>query len=160
VVAYHHHGSSPSTSSTLIDSLTHALSIEVVIILIVGVLVVAGNTNTLQQHQPNQSTSTKMMFTYEDLVKATDDFSNTNLLGKGGFGCVHNGVLQNGTEVPVKHLKDGSRQGEREFQAEILFISRVHHRNLVSLIGYCVTGSQRLLVYEFLPNKTLEWFML
>ncbi|KAH0937820.1 hypothetical protein HID58_005281 [Brassica napus] len=67
-------------------------------------------------------------------------------------------ILQDGTEVAVKHLKDGSRQGEREFQAEIQFISRVHHRN--SHIGYCVTGSPRLLVYEFLPNKTLELFML
>ncbi|KAL0682363.1 hypothetical protein Bca4012_049210 [Brassica carinata] len=118
------------------------------------------NATTLQQQQPNQSTSTEIMFTYEDLVKATDDFSSTNLLGKGGFGYVHKGVLQDGIEVVVKHLKDGSRQGEREFQAEIQFISRVHHMNLVSLIGYCVTGSQRLLVYEFLPNKTLRLFIL
>ena len=118
------------------------------------------NATILQQQQSNQSTSTEMMFTYEDLVKATDDFSSTNLLGKGGFGYVHKEVLQDGTEVAVKYLKDGSRQGEREFQAEIQFISRVHHMNLVSLIGYCVTGSQRLLVYEFLPNKTLELFIL
>ncbi|CAF1898516.1 unnamed protein product [Brassica napus] len=118
------------------------------------------NANTLQQQQPTQSTSTEMMFTYEDLDKATDDFSTTNLLGKCGFGYVHKGVLQDGTEVAVKHLKDGSRQGEREFPAEIQFISRVHHRNLVSHIGYCVTESPRLLVYEFLLNKTLELFML
>ncbi|KAL0680134.1 hypothetical protein Bca4012_008115 [Brassica carinata] len=68
-------------------------------------------------------------------------------------------VLTDGTEVAIKQLKAGSGQGEREFQAEIQTISRVHHRHLVSLLGYCITGSQRLLVYEFVPNKTLEFHL-
>lgn len=99
------------------------------------------------------------MFTYEDLSKATSNFSNTNLLGQGGFGYVHRGVLVDGTLVAIKQLKSGSGQGEREFQAEIQTISRVHHRHLVSLLGYCITGAQRLLVYEFVPNKTLEFHL-
>lgn len=99
------------------------------------------------------------MFTYQDLASATGHFSSSNLIGQGGFGYVHKGVLQDGTEVAIKQLKAGSGQGEREFQAEIQTISRVHHRHLVSLLGYCITGSQRLLVYEFVPNKTLEFHL-
>ncbi|KAK1651766.1 hypothetical protein QYE76_069571 [Lolium multiflorum] len=97
-------------------------------------------------------------FTYEELGAATGGFSKANLLGQGGFGFVYKGVLPgSGKEVAVKQLKAGSGQGEREFQAEVEIISRVHHRHLVSLVGYCIAGSsQRLLVYEFVPNDTLE----
>ncbi|XP_042026367.1 putative proline-rich receptor-like protein kinase PERK6 [Salvia splendens] len=99
----------------------------------------------------NQST-----FSYNDLAAATGGFAQANLLGQGGFGYVHKGVLPNGKEVAVKSLKQNSGQGEREFQAEVDIISRVHHRHLVSLVGYCISGSQRMLVYEFVPNSTLE----
>ncbi|CAA7022169.1 unnamed protein product [Microthlaspi erraticum] len=99
----------------------------------------------------NQST-----FTYQELAAATGGFVDSNLLGQGGFGYVHKGVLPNGKEVAVKSLKSGSGQGEREFQAEVDIISRVHHRYLVSLVGYCIADGQRMLVYEFVPNNTLE----
>jgi hypothetical protein len=95
-------------------------------------------------------------FSYEELAAATGGFSAANLLGQGGFGYVHRGALPDGTEVAVKQLKDGSGQGEREFQAEVDTISRVQHRHLVSLVGYCSAGARRLLVYEFVPNQTLE----
>ncbi|GFY94023.1 roline-rich extensin-like receptor kinase 4 [Actinidia rufa] len=95
-------------------------------------------------------------FTYDELAAATGGFSQANLLGQGGFGYVHKGVLPNGKEVAVKSLKSGSGQGEREFQAEVDIISRVHHRHLVSLVGYCIADGQRMLVYEFVPNNTLE----
>lgn len=101
----------------------------------------------------------KSTFTYEELAAATGGFSQANLLGQGGFGYVHKGVLPNGKEVAVKSLKSGSGQGEREFQAEVEIISRVHHRHLVSLVGYCIAGGQRMLVYEFVPNKTLEFHL-
>lgn len=101
----------------------------------------------------------KSTFTYEELAMATDGFSEANLLGQGGFGYVHRGVLPNGKEVAVKQLKAGSGQGEREFQAEVDIISRVHHKHLVSLVGYCSTGVQRMLVYEFVSNNTLEFHL-
>lgn len=101
----------------------------------------------------------KSMFTYDDLAAATNGFSQANLLGQGGFGYVHKGVLPNGKIVAVKSLKSGSGQGEREFQAEVDIISRVHHRHLVSLVGYCIAGAQRMLVYEFVPNGTLEYHL-
>ncbi|RWV93328.1 hypothetical protein GW17_00044229 [Ensete ventricosum] len=99
----------------------------------------------------NQST-----FSYEELAAATDGFSHANLLGQGGFGYVHKGVLPNGKEIAVKQLKLGSGQGEREFQAEVDIISHIHHRHLVSLVGYCIADAQRMLVYEFVPNNSLE----
>ncbi|XP_010649161.1 proline-rich receptor-like protein kinase PERK4 isoform X2 [Vitis vinifera] len=98
----------------------------------------------------------KSTFTYEELAAATGGFAQANLLGQGGFGYVHKGVLPNGKEIAVKSLKSGSGQGEREFQAEVEIISRVHHRHLVSLVGYCIADGQRMLVYEFVHNKTLE----
>nr|GMD00145.1 putative proline-rich receptor-like protein kinase PERK6 [Ipomoea batatas] len=96
-------------------------------------------------------------FTYDDLAVATGGFSKANLLGQGGFGYVYKGVLPNGKEIAVKCLKSNSGQGEREFQAEVEIISRVHHRHLVSLVGYCISGAQRMLIYEFVPNGTLEY---
>ncbi|CAH8257198.1 unnamed protein product [Arabidopsis lyrata] len=101
----------------------------------------------------------KSTFTYEELSRATNGFSEANLLGQGGFGYVHKGILPSGKEVAVKQLKAGSGQGEREFQAEVEIIGRVHHRHLVSLIGYCMAGAQRLLVYEFVPNNNLEFHL-
>lgn len=101
----------------------------------------------------------KSTFSYEELAAATGGFAQDKLLGQGGFGYVHKGVLPNGKEVAVKSLKSGSGQGEREFQAEVDIISRVHHRHLVSLVGYCIAGGQRMLVYEFVSNKTLEYHL-
>ncbi|KAK4754605.1 hypothetical protein SAY87_002709 [Trapa incisa] len=102
---------------------------------------------------------TKSDFTYEELAAATDGFSESNLLGQGGYGYVHKGVLPNGKEIAVKCLKVGSGQGDKEFQAEVDIISRVHHRHLVSLVGYCMADNQRILIYEFLPNNTLEYHL-
>ncbi|CAA7045768.1 unnamed protein product [Microthlaspi erraticum] len=98
-------------------------------------------------------------FSYEEIERATDGFSEANWLGQGGFGYVFRGILRNGQEIAVKMLKLGSAQGEREFQAEVGIISRVHHRHLVALVGYCVADAQRLLVYEFVPNNTLEFHL-
>ncbi|XVE52092.1 hypothetical protein DITRI_Ditri02bG0093500 [Diplodiscus trichospermus] len=124
-------------------------------------------STNLGSDKPSHSSSSPGMaighsvgtFTYEDLALATEYFSDANLIGQGGFGYVHKGVLKTGKVVAVKQLKAGSGQGEREFQAEIDIISRVHHRHLVSLIGYCIIGDKRLLVYEFVPNNSLEFHL-
>ncbi|KAM0961901.1 hypothetical protein ACFX2I_021097 [Malus domestica] len=98
----------------------------------------------------------KVHFTYEELMEITNGFSRQNVLGEGGFGCVYKGWMPDGRVVAVKQLKAGSGQGEKEFRAEVEIISRVHHRYLLSLVGYCISEQQRLLIYEFVPNKTLE----
>ena len=100
--------------------------------------------------------SSKTFFTYEELMEMTNGFARQNVIGEGGFGCVYKGWMPDGRLVAVKQLKAGSGQGEREFRAEVEIISRVHHRHLVSLVGYCIAENQRLLIYEFVPNKTLE----
>ncbi|KAJ3689115.1 hypothetical protein LUZ61_018279 [Rhynchospora tenuis] len=115
---------------------------------------------TFPPPSPNMTFSSSMgTFTYEELVIATDRFSDANLLGQGGFGYVHKGILPNGKEIAVKQLKAESGQGDREFLAEVEIVSRVHHRNLVSLVGYCISSGQRLLVYELVPNNTLEFHL-
>ncbi|KAI4298351.1 hypothetical protein L6164_031924 [Bauhinia variegata] len=101
----------------------------------------------------------KSTFSYEELSAATGGFSSSNLLGQGGFGYVHKGVLPNGKEIAVKSLKSTGGQGDKEFQAEVDVISRVHHRYLVSLVGYCFSDGKKLLVYEYVPNKTLEYHL-
>ncbi|KAG2321590.1 hypothetical protein Bca52824_014803 [Brassica carinata] len=100
--------------------------------------------------------SAQTHFTYEELMDITEGFAQRNILGEGGFGCVYKGKLQDGKLVAVKQLKVGSGQGDREFKAEVEIISRVHHRHLVSLVGYCISDVERLLIYEYVPNQTLE----
>ncbi|KAG7598085.1 Protein kinase-like domain superfamily [Arabidopsis suecica] len=95
-------------------------------------------------------------FSYEELAEITQGFARQNILGEGGFGCVYKGTLQDGKVVAVKQLKAGSGQGDREFKAEVEIISRVHHRHLVSLVGYCISDQHRLLIYEYVSNQTLE----
>lgn len=120
----------------------------------------SGSENPYPAPSPGMSLGfSKSIFTYEELRMATNGFSDANLLGQGGFGYVHKGVLPDGKEVAIKQLKAGSGQGEREFKAEVEIISRVHHKHLVSLVGYCVTGTERLLVYEFVPNNTMEFHL-
>ncbi|CAL0313176.1 unnamed protein product [Lupinus luteus] len=103
-----------------------------------------------------QLTSAQVAFTYDMVMEMTNAFSSENVIGEGGFGCVYKGWLLAGRAVAVKQLKAGSGQGEREFQAEVEIISRVHHRHLVSLVGYCISEQQRMLIYEFVPNGTLH----
>ncbi|KAI3510103.1 hypothetical protein L1887_25633 [Cichorium endivia] len=95
-------------------------------------------------------------FSYEDLRDATDDFSPANKLGEGGFGPVYRGALADGRVIAVKQLSIASHQGRSQFEAEIVTISAVQHRNLVKLYGCCIDGDRRLLVYEYLENNSLD----
>jgi len=96
-------------------------------------------------------------FDYATLKKATRDFNQKNQLGRGGFGPVYLGKLDDGRKVAVKQLSVGkSGQGESEFFVEVNMITSIQHKNLVRLVGCCSEGSQRLLVYEFMKNKSLD----
>lgn len=109
--------------------------------------------------EPGGLGNSRSWFTYEELLEATNGFSTQNLLGEGGFGYVYKGLLPDGREVAVKQLKTGGEQGEREFKAEVEIISRIHHRYLVSLVGYCISDSRRLLVYDYVPNNNLYYHL-
>ncbi|KAL5974067.1 hypothetical protein ACLOJK_030729 [Asimina triloba] len=96
-------------------------------------------------------------FNYRTLRKATGNFSSTNLLGRGGFGPVYKGVLDDGRMIAVKKLSlEKSQQGESEFLSEVRLITSIQHKNLVRLLGCCSDGPQRLLVYEFMKNGSLD----
>ncbi|KAL6012695.1 hypothetical protein ACLOJK_003184 [Asimina triloba] len=99
-------------------------------------------------------------FSYEELVSATNDFSNEGKLGQGGFGAVYRGFLSDlGVQVAVKRISRGSKQGRREYITEIKVISQLRHRNLVQLIGWCHERGEFLLVYEFMPNRSLDYHL-
>ncbi|CBI27111.3 hypothetical protein VitviT2T_000204 [Vitis vinifera] len=119
----------------------------------------SGSDFVYSPSEPGGLGNSRSWFTYEELVKATNGFSTQNLLGEGGFGSVYKGYLPDGREIAVKQLKIGGAQGEREFKAEVEIISRIHHRHLVSLVGYCISESQRLLVYDYVPNNTLYFHL-
>jgi serine/threonine protein kinase len=90
---------------------------------------------------------------------ATNNFSLSNKLGPGGFGSVYKGKLQDGREIAVKRLSSSSGQGKQEFMNEIVLISKLQHRNLVRVLGCCVEGTEKLLIYGFLKNKSLDTFV-
>ncbi|XP_062095470.1 cold-responsive protein kinase 1-like [Humulus lupulus] len=99
-------------------------------------------------------------YKYKDLKNATKNFSEENKLGEGGFGDVYKGSLRNGKIVAVKKLAIGQTQrGKADFESEVRLISNVHHRNLVRLLGCCNNGPELLLVYEFMPNSSLDRFL-
>ncbi|XP_024982224.1 receptor-like serine/threonine-protein kinase ALE2 [Cynara cardunculus var. scolymus] len=102
-------------------------------------------------------TSTRFL-AYEELKEATNNFQHSSILGEGGFGRVFKGVLHDGTEVAIKRLSSGGQQGDKEFLVEVEMLSRLHHRNLVKLVGYYSNrdNSENLLCYELVPNGSLE----
>ena len=102
-------------------------------------------------------TSTRFI-AYEELKEATNNFELASVLGEGGFGRVFKGVLSDGTAVAIKRLTSGGQQGDKEFLVEVEMLSRLHHRNLVKLVGYYSNrdSSQNLLCYELVPNGSLE----
>ncbi|KAF8030681.1 hypothetical protein BT93_E2956 [Corymbia citriodora subsp. variegata] len=90
---------------------------------------------------------------------ATNNFSRQNKLGHGGFGEVFQGRLSNGQEIAVKRLSKSSGQGVREFKNEVVLAAKLQHRNLVRVLGFCLEGEETILVYEFVPNKSLDYFL-
>ncbi|KAF3599915.1 hypothetical protein F2Q69_00033806 [Brassica cretica] len=98
-----------------------------------------------------------LQFDFKVIEVATDRFGNK--LGQGGFGEVFKGTLPNGTEVAVKRLSKTSAQGAQEFKNEVVVVAKLQHRNLVKLHGFCLEGEEKILVYEFVPNKSLDYFL-
>ncbi|KAI9397103.1 hypothetical protein POPTR_004G231700v4 [Populus trichocarpa] len=94
-------------------------------------------------------------FSFEELRKYSNNFSETNDIGSGGYGNVYRGVLPTGELIAIKRAQQGSMQGGLEFKTEIELLSRVHHKNVVSLIGFCFDRGEQMLVYEFVPNGSL-----
>ncbi|KAF9672898.1 hypothetical protein SADUNF_Sadunf11G0092300 [Salix dunnii] len=99
------------------------------------------------------------VFNMSTITHATDTFSENNKLGEGGFGPVYKGILTGGQQIAVKRLSKSSGQGLDEFKNEVMLIAKLQHRNLVKLVGYCIHEDERMLIYEYMPNKSLDSFI-
>nr|GMD42371.1 probable leucine-rich repeat receptor-like protein kinase At5g49770 [Ipomoea batatas] len=95
-------------------------------------------------------------FSFEMIRKCTDNFSDTNCIGSGGYGKVYRGLLAPGELVAIKRAQQGSLQGALEFKTEIELLSRIYHKNVVNLVGFCYEQGEQMLVYEYIPNGTLR----
>ncbi|XP_050145484.1 G-type lectin S-receptor-like serine/threonine-protein kinase At4g27290 isoform X4 [Malus sylvestris] len=99
------------------------------------------------------------LFDLMTVVSATSNFSIENKLGEGGFGSVFKGTMKDGQEIAVKKLSKSSQQGLDEFKNEVTHIAKLQHRNLVKLLGYCIQEDEMMLIYEYMPNKSLDFFI-
>ncbi|RZB75783.1 G-type lectin S-receptor-like serine/threonine-protein kinase isoform A [Glycine soja] len=99
------------------------------------------------------------LFDLASIAHATNNFSNDNKLGEGGFGPVYKGILPYGQEVAVKRLSETSRQGLKEFKNEVMLCAELQHRNLVKVLGCCIQDDEKLLIYEYMANKSLDVFL-
>ncbi|XP_022718013.1 G-type lectin S-receptor-like serine/threonine-protein kinase At4g27290 isoform X2 [Durio zibethinus] len=141
------------------------------VIFIVGLLLVCyyicrSHRSTQENHGVNTRSNEGQkedielhLFDLATIVNATKDFTSYNKLGEGGFGPVYKGTLEDGQEIAVKRLSKRSRQGSKEFKNEVALVAKLQHRNLVKLLGCCIQGEERILVYEFMPNRSLNSFI-
>ncbi|KAK9151920.1 hypothetical protein Syun_010229 [Stephania yunnanensis] len=95
-------------------------------------------------------------FALDTIRNATNDFADANKLGRGGFGVVYKGTLSNGQEIAAKRLSKSSVQGSEEFKNEVMLLHKLQHKNLVRLLGFCLDGEEKLLIYEYVPNGSLD----
>ncbi|KAK3188272.1 hypothetical protein Dsin_027833 [Dipteronia sinensis] len=110
-------------------------------------------------HQNQTESQDFPVFPLSLMLEVTQDFSDENKLGEGGFGTVYKGILEDGKEIAVKRLSRTSRQGIQEFKNEVGLIAKLQHKNLVRLLGCCLEGNEMLLIYEFMPNKSLDFLL-
>ncbi|KAG2245151.1 hypothetical protein Bca4012_015033 [Brassica carinata] len=105
------------------------------------------------------TTAGSLQFDFKSVEAATDYFSERNKLGQGGFGEVYKGTFPNRLQVAVKRLSKTSVQGEKEFKNEVIVVAKLQHRNLVKLLGFCFEREEKILIYEYVPNKSLDNFL-
>ncbi|KAL5731455.1 hypothetical protein ACHQM5_004180 [Ranunculus cassubicifolius] len=149
---------SPSSSrdkTGMIVGITVSI-VSVSIICAFAIFCLRRNKSRTYEEEPLGIDNMPTTFSYSELRIATEDFCPDNKLGEGGFGPVYKGMLSDEREIAVKKLLVTSQQGKSQFAAEISTISAVQHRNLVKLYGCCIEGENRLLVYEYLENRSLD----
>ncbi|XP_021808507.1 G-type lectin S-receptor-like serine/threonine-protein kinase At4g27290 isoform X2 [Prunus avium] len=117
-----------------------------------------GETNQNNEGEPKKDLELPL-FNLTTVIGATNNFSSDNKLGEGGFGPVYRGTLPDGQEIAVKRLSRSSGQGLNEFKNEIILFAKLQHRNLVKLLGCCIQGEEKMLIYEYMPNTSLDSFI-
>ncbi|XP_023521900.1 G-type lectin S-receptor-like serine/threonine-protein kinase At4g27290 [Cucurbita pepo subsp. pepo] len=144
------------SSLTIVVVLAAALIVAA--LLLVGFYVVRSRKQGKKLEVQEESMELPL-YDLSTISHSTDNFSNSNKLGEGGFGAVFWGRLPNGQEIAVKRLSNQSRQGMDEFMNEVKLIAKLQHRNLVKLLGCCIQGEEKMLVYEYMPNNSLDSFI-
>ncbi|XP_010686904.1 cysteine-rich receptor-like protein kinase 44 [Beta vulgaris subsp. vulgaris] len=131
--------------------------------LVFAAIMLVCKRNSKEAHKADDSgdieTKDSLKYKFSKIRTATNNFSEDKKLGEGGFGEVFMGKLESGQEIAVKRLSRNSRQGITEFKTEVLLVARLQHRNLVKLLGFCVSKKEKLLIYEYLPNLSLDQFL-
>ncbi|KAJ9153668.1 hypothetical protein P3X46_027086 [Hevea brasiliensis] len=159
-----------------IHDVKHEVDKKILVIIILAIAVISGIVVVIycsrksmskfkekkEEIDESESSEEDMELPLFDLViisHATNKFSDSNKLGEGGFGPVYKGTLIDGKEIAVKRLSKNSGQGVKEFKNEVKLIVKLQHRNLVKLLGCCIEGDERMLIYEYMPNKSLNSFI-
>ncbi|XP_011092587.1 G-type lectin S-receptor-like serine/threonine-protein kinase At1g11330 isoform X1 [Sesamum indicum] len=122
-------------------------------------LTLEGYTDTYELDSSGAKNHDLRRFTYASIVSATSNFSSYHKLGQGGFGPVYKGKTPEGQDIAVKILSRQSGQGLLEFKTELILISKLQHVNLVKLLGFCIHGDDKMLIYDYMPNKSLDFFL-
>ncbi|XP_061966174.1 G-type lectin S-receptor-like serine/threonine-protein kinase CES101 [Populus nigra] len=122
-------------------------------------LTMDATNDTLELENDGNKGHNLKVFSAATIMAATNSFSAENKLGQGGFGPVYKGTLPDGREIAVKRLSKSSGQGLVEFKNELILIAKLQHMNLVRLVGCCIQGEEKMLVYEYMPNKSLDSFI-
>ncbi|GMJ14617.1 cysteine-rich RLK (RECEPTOR-like protein kinase) 14 [Hibiscus trionum] len=134
--------------------------IFIAVLVILGVVLLPKRIKKKKQNDQNNKIHLESLQIDFNAVRiATENFSDANMLGRGGFGPVYKGKLEDGRDVAIKRLSENSGQGIREFKNEVMLLAKLQHRNLVKLLGFSLEQKERVLIYEFLPNSSLDNFI-
>ncbi|XP_056689687.1 cysteine-rich receptor-like protein kinase 29 isoform X2 [Spinacia oleracea] len=151
-------------SSTAKVAIPIVVSTAILVVLVGGFIYLRKRRRTKKKFENSNEQDESLNFEnlhygFDTIRVATDNFSEANTLGRGGFGIVYKGTLSDGQEIAVKRLSRDSGQGDDEFKTEVLLVANLQHRNLVRLLGFCLEQDERLLIYEFVLNSSLDHFL-
>ncbi|KAK6917378.1 Gnk2-homologous domain [Dillenia turbinata] len=157
-------GNKGDRSQTIIIIIVVAVSTLATVLIILISLYFWKKKPTVKVETHNEEVDTdirveSLQYNFESIRIASNNFSDNNKLGQGGFGAVFRGLLPDGEEIAVKRLSANSAQGDQEFKNEVLLVAKLQHRNLARLLGFSMKGQERLLIYEFLSNGSLDHFL-
>ncbi|GAB4826876.1 Cysteine-rich receptor-like protein kinase 10, variant 2 [Ancistrocladus abbreviatus] len=159
-------GKKSSSGKVIVAIVVPAVAVMLVLVIALAICLQKRKTKKMYEVGNADTTASEdftpvnsLQYDLGTLQAATNNFSNDNKIGQGGFGAVYKGMLTSGQEIAIKRLSASSVQGVEQFKNEAVLVAKLQHRNLVRLLGFCLAGAEKLLVYEFVPNKSLDHFL-
>ncbi|CAN6914211.1 unnamed protein product [Brassica oleracea] len=159
------HGKEENSMQVIIIAIVVPLGVYVLLFIVISSFYVTTRlkntyeTATADDGGDDITTAGSFQYDFKAVEAATNNFSERNKLGQGGFGEVYKGTFPNRLQVAVKRLSKTSVQGEKEFKNEVIVVAKLQHRNLVKLLGFCFEKEEKILIYEYVPNKSLDYFL-